>query len=342
MSTLTAVPPAAARRPVPWSRLAWVSWRQHRTALAAAGGLLAAASLYLLIEGLLMRGTAASLGLGHCRGFSGGSCAQRAALFQDQYLGMAGLATTLLQAVAGLTGVFLGAPLLGRELETGTYRFAWTQGCGRSRWALAELIPVAALLAAAALAFSLLVSWYYQPFLTQRVTSPLDPQLFDLTGTGFAAWALAAFALGAFAGTVARRVVPGMVAGLAAWTGLALVTVLYLRPHYLAPLVRHRLAVPRQGGQPWVLRGWWVGPDGRPMSASQIFTVAGRMKHAVGPRGTDADAARWLAQHHYASWVSYQPAARYWPFQLIESGWLLALAVVLGAVTIWLVRRRAA
>ncbi len=342
MSTLTAVPPAAARRPVPWPRLGWVTWRQHRTALAGAAALLAAVSLYLLIEGLLMRGTAASLGLGRCRTFTSGSCAERAALFQDQYAGMAGLTVTLLQVLAALTGVFLGGPLLGRELESGTYRFAWTQGCGRTRWALAKMVPVAVLVILGGLAFSLLLSWFYQPLITQRVISPLDPRLFDLTGTDFAAWTLAAFALGVFAGAVARRVVPAMAAALAAWAGLALATDLYLRKHYVAPLVGHKLALPRQGALPWTVRAWWVGPDGRPMSASQIFTVAGRMKQAVGRRGTDANAARWLAQHHYASWTSYQPAGRYWPFQLIETGWLLVLATALGAATIWLVRRRAA
>jgi hypothetical protein len=40
--------------------------------------------------------------------------------------------------------------------------------------------------------------------------------------------------------------------------------------------------------------------------------------------------------------TSYQPSSRFWPFQWIESGWLLALSVLLIAATIWLVRRRAA
>jgi hypothetical protein len=32
---------------------------------------------------------------------------------------------------------------------------------------------------------------------------------------------------------------------------------------------------------------------------------------------------------------------RFWPFQWIESGWLVALSLILIAATIWLVRRRA-
>jgi hypothetical protein len=34
--------------------------------------------------------------------------------------------------------------------------------------------------------------------------------------------------------------------------------------------------------------------------------------------------------------------SRFWPLQFVEGGWLLALSVILIAVTVWLVRRRAA
>jgi hypothetical protein len=49
-----------------------------------------------------------------------------------------------------------------------------------------------------------------------------------------------------------------------------------------------------------------------------------------------------LAPHGYAQWDSFQPASRFWPFQWIEGGWLFLLAVLLVALTIWLVHRRAA
>jgi hypothetical protein len=52
--------------------------------------------------------------------------------------------------------------------------------------------------------------------------------------------------------------------------------------------------------------------------------------------------AQCLSQHGYTEWTSYQPGSRFWPFQWIEGGWLLALSVLLIAATIWLVRRRAA
>jgi hypothetical protein len=52
--------------------------------------------------------------------------------------------------------------------------------------------------------------------------------------------------------------------------------------------------------------------------------------------------AQCLSQHGYTAWSSYQPGSRFWPFQWIEGGWLLALSVLLIAATVWLVRRRAA
>jgi hypothetical protein len=48
-----------------------------------------------------------------------------------------------------------------------------------------------------------------------------------------------------------------------------------------------------------------------------------------------------LTQHGYTRWTTYQPGSRFWPFQWIEGGWLLALSVLLIAATVWLVRRRA-
>jgi hypothetical protein len=63
-----------------------------------------------------------------------------------------------------------------------------------------------------------------------------------------------------------------------------------------------------------------------------------------GKGGVPRSLSAWqyLAQHGYSLLTTYQPASRFWPFQWIEGGWLLALSVLLIAVTVWLVRRRAA
>ena len=66
--------------------------------------------------------------------------------------------------VPALIGAFVGAPVLAREMETGTFRYAWTQGFGRWRWTLAKLVGLAVAVTAAAGAISVLFSWYYQPY----------------------------------------------------------------------------------------------------------------------------------------------------------------------------------
>ena len=42
----------ASLRPVPWRRMAWVTWRQHRTALTGVAALLGALAVLLWIVGL--------------------------------------------------------------------------------------------------------------------------------------------------------------------------------------------------------------------------------------------------------------------------------------------------
>jgi ABC-type transport system involved in multi-copper enzyme maturation permease subunit len=100
----------------------------------------------------------------------------------------------VLQVVPALLGAFVGAPLLARELETGTFRYAWTQGFERWRWALAKVAPLAVVVTAAAGALSVLLSWYYQPYLAGgngalelSALSPFGGGVFDLRGTAFAA-----------------------------------------------------------------------------------------------------------------------------------------------------------
>ena len=143
-----------------------------------------------------------------------------------------------------LIGAFVGAPVLARELETGTFRYAWTQGFGRWRWTLAKLVLLAVAVTAAAGAFSVLFSWYYQPYFAAGQPGAVAPRavpfssgLFDLHGVTFAAWTLTAFAIGVLAGVLIRRVVPAIVATLVAYTGLALVAGNLLRQHYLTALV---------------------------------------------------------------------------------------------------------
>jgi hypothetical protein len=50
----------------------------------------------------------------------------------------------------------------------------------------------------------------------------------------------------------------------------------------------------------------------------------------------------WIASLHLRQAVTYQPGSRFWALQGIETGLLLAVAVLLVVFCFWWVRRRLA
>jgi hypothetical protein len=315
-------------RPVPWRRMGWVTWRQRRLTLAGVVAVFGAASVFLLITGHVLRDE-----------FPGGVFGEGPGLT---------LTAALFQVIPALVGAFVGAPVLARELESGTFRYTWTQGFGRARWTVATLAPLALVVTVVAGAVGFLFSWCYEPEIGGKYgLSPLMATTFDLRDVAFAGWVLVAFAIGVLAGILIRQVVPAMFATLAAWSGLALVTGVFLRPHYQAPLVTRSLNLRHTD---WVMSTLWTR-GGRPVSTSTINDVLqkvgvreignGQSVVAGSPLG-NMSPTQYLIHHGFTQLSSYQPASRFWPFQWIEGGWLLALSLLLMAAAVWLVHRRAA
>jgi ABC-type transport system involved in multi-copper enzyme maturation permease subunit len=338
----------ATLRPMAWRRMAWVTWRQHRSALSGAAALLGVVAIILWIEGVALHHDFAAAT--SCHPAASAICASLATTFN----GVGGFLANglVLQVVPALIGAFVGAPVLARELESGTFRFAWTQGFGRVRWALAKLVALGVAVAAGAGALGALTYWYYGPYFAAGVSgsstskagmigaTPFSIGLFDVRGVMLAAWTLAAFAIGVLAGALIRRVVPAIAATLAAYAGLALATGGWLRQHYMTPLVTSRLTVP---GSAWIISQPWT-KAGRVVSPSVIDQVLASAPASVAGKGGIPDSfntVRYLAQHGYTRLTIYQPVSRFWTFQWIEVGWLLALSALLIAASVWMVRRRA-
>jgi hypothetical protein len=125
-------------RPVSWNRLAWVVWRRYRATLLATLGVLAVLGVDLIVTG--QRARSAYAAAAACTPPDSASCHFGWQNFHDTYAQI-GLVGVILVFLPGLVGVLAGAPVLGRELETGTFRYTWTQGAGRMRWAVAVLLP---------------------------------------------------------------------------------------------------------------------------------------------------------------------------------------------------------
>ena len=346
ITTITRAERAARRRPVPWTRLAWVTYRQHRPALIGAAVFLGVISVYLLITGL--QANHAYAAVANCRPLGSETCRQLKDAFDREYWGGGGggaveaggaqTISSLMLVVPVVLGAFLGAPVLAREFETGTFRFAWTQGCGRVRWAASKLLLLAVVVTGVTWAFTELFSYYYHPFLVDGQVSRLLPLAFGLLGVAFAAWTLAAFALATFFGALIRRTVPAMAATLATWTVLAIGTAVALRQHYQAPL--KTTGIPPASA--WLLGSYATGPNGQVLSQHALDQLFQQAPASVQNSPNPNALSNWLATQHYTQWTTYEPASRFWHFQLIEGGWLLALSVLLIAAAVWMVRRRAA
>jgi hypothetical protein len=333
---------------VAWRRLAWVTLRQRRGAVIGISVVFGVFTVYLLIMGVIQSHAYAAVQA--CHPAAATKCQTLAQAFTRNYWGggagpvLAGggaqTVSSLLFALPVLLGAFAGAPLLAREFESGTFRFAWTQGAGRTRWAVSTLALPAALLTAAAGAFTALFYWYFRPFLADGQVSEMLPLAFALLGVAFAAWTLFAFAFAAFTGTLFRRTVPAMAVTIVVYIVLAMATALSIRPHYLTPVT-----VPgwNEGpGAGWVLSSWAKSPTGQIIGQGDIGNVLARAPASVANSPDPNAFNNWLTQHGYTLWESVQPASRFWQFQLIEAGWLLVVSASLLAGAVWLVRRRGA
>jgi hypothetical protein len=257
-----------------------------------------------------------------------------------------------LHVVPVLVGAFIGAPLLAREFEAGTFRFAWTQGTIRTRWTITKFALLAGPVTVAAFLLSALATWSVRQFGSQAFTSSWQAGQFDTTIATTAGWTLLAFALGVFAGTVIKRTVPAMAATAACISALALgaywkldYLLLGIRPlaarstgwGFLAGTINTPAGAAIEGpAGGWVVRGWLTGPSGRQVDGNALHNVINRLMHVEG-----GSQIQWLTQHHYANWIAYQPASRYWLFQFTACGTLVLLAVTLAVATLSLVRRRA-
>jgi ABC-type transport system involved in multi-copper enzyme maturation permease subunit len=208
------------------------SWRQFRTQAVIGGAGLVVLGIILLVTGphlVSIYDTA----LAQCRA-SGGASSDCNNPVISTYSKLQVLVTALVLIVPVLIGMFWGAPLIARELETGTFRLAWTQSVSRMRWLLVKLGLVGLASAAVGGLLSLMVTWWYSPI--DKVNQDrFGAAAFGLHGFVPAGYALFAFALGATTGLIFRRTLPAMAVTLVGFVVARLAVTYWLRPHYMSP-----------------------------------------------------------------------------------------------------------
>ena len=312
--------------------MAWVTWRQHRSQALGAFGLLVGLALTALLTHLPIASAFDHDSLSGCLPPATRSgCDIIVPHFESQFGGLV-TATRIMAVLPLLAGLFVGAPLIARELEFGTHRFAWTQGVSRRHWLLSKTLLLAAGTVVAAGAASLVLMWWRSPF--DSLEGRMSPSGFDVEGIVVPAYALFALALGVLAGLVFRRTVAAMTATLVAFGATRFLVSDFVRPHFMAPL--HRvISATATSAMPgdWVLSNTLVDAGGRQITAGNEELALNHAQQA------GIDPHTYIVTLGWRRVISYQPAGRFWTFQLFEAGLYAGLAVALVLTALWLVRR---
>jgi ABC-type transport system involved in multi-copper enzyme maturation permease subunit len=325
--------------------VSWLVWRQHRGELLfVSGGVLFVAAFLVVVHTLLAQ-SYSDLGIAACDGATTDTCRNAFNSLLLNYTWMSLVIYALLLTPA-LLGMFVAAPLVAREFEAGTFRFAWMQSVTRSRWFWAKVLAVAVASAIAAAAITGAVSWALEPLvrvdalMTLNFLIPMTFPLFDVSGTALVATTLLAIAAGTFFGALSKRTVLAMVLTLFVFAGVRIPMNSYVRPNLLPPLT---LTAPISVNNPLQLvpLGSWLRGTGFIDQQGNTYELLAMVAGPCNQTGNDPSAfARCVDGLGLRSYVIYEPPDRFWLYQNIESGTYLTLALLLFLGAWWQVRYR--
>lgn len=333
--------------------MTWLTWRQYRAQFAVGTALLAALCLLLVLTGLQLVSQYHTI-ITECASAAGNgqnrvNCSTGGGLFVGGPT--VGFVSLIVLATPVLAGLFLGAPMVAAEFEAGTTQFAWMQGITRARWLA---VKAGWLLLAAALLGGVLAApttWWASPTNAEH-GSEFYPGRFDVLYLVPVAYAVFAMALGICAGALIRRTVPAMAVTLGGFIAARVAVTLWVRPHYLGAVTvtRNLTALFQPSGSFWLIHQGARNPAGQLMAGAEGQPAAFGVPVSSLPRacaglantpGGMTSSCR-AALTGFRSFVTYQPASRFWAFQGIETGVFVILAATLLTVTaVTLIRRDA-
>ncbi|MFB4312136.1 ABC transporter permease subunit [Actinomadura sp. GTD37] len=348
----------------------WLTFRQFRAQAAVVFGGLAVLGAALAVSGPSLADRYAG-GLASCR--SEDACSRFATTFFNDHQVQYGAVIAIVMVLPALIGLFWGAPLIARELESGTHRLAWNQSVTRTRWLAAKLGLVGlAAMVAAGLAVRM-ANWWSGP-LDEAVADRfprIAPVAFSAHGIVPIGYAAFAFALGVTAGVLTRRTLPAMAITLAVFVGVQVAMPLWVRAH-LVPAETATVAITSknlsqmtldQGSEvmtvqtdaapgAWTLANRTVDASGREaaLPASLMTGACAPPRVSPGPPGPGAEPEppggpgeecfAEIGRLGFRQEVVYQPADRFWRLQWAESGLFAVLALGLSGVCFFWTRRR--
>jgi ABC-type transport system involved in multi-copper enzyme maturation permease subunit len=335
----------------------WLTWRQFRMQLIVTLAAVSALAIYLFFIGREIQDFYDT----QIVGCTGEACSNAQQLLEDTYLDKLFLIGAALLCLPAIIGIFWGAPLIARELETGTHRLVWNQSVTRTRWLAVKLGLIALFSLAVTGLFSLLLSWAAQP-VDKLVGSRFAAVTFDSRDLAPLGYAVFAFALGTTMGLLIRRTLPAMAVTLAIFIAVQIVMPTVIRPHLMSPVtsavaftsdIMEKKQVDGVGSSgeggggdtapigivgytkpgAWILSSSFLPllkADGSDLTRADMRSCM---------TGEEAKPGTCLASKNVHFNLTYHPAGRYWAFQWIETAIFLALALALAGLCFWRIPR---
>jgi hypothetical protein len=299
----------------------WVGWRQQRTETLLTAALIAALAALLVPTGLTMLSAYDHGGLAACAGHSnGGSCGPAVDAFFARWQKLGDLLDWV-TLFPGIAGVLLAAPFVV-ALEQRTHRLDWTQSITRRRWIAGKLGLAVATALVAAIALTLLMTWWRAPFV--HFQGRIDNSIYDSEGTVVAAYTLFALGLGLAVGAVWRRTVPALFVGFAGYFAARLFVDTWLRQRLVAPITK---TWSTSGPDPGLNRAWVLSEH--PVDAH------GHALSLISPCPPGANACPSKPGSVQFLQTVYHPASHFWPLQIRETALFGLAAVALIAFAVW-------
>jgi hypothetical protein len=341
----------------------WLTWRQFRVQFLVVASVIAAAVVFLAVTGPGLADDYQRLTSAFIENLR----------FQRLNPTLYVVGQVLLYAVPPVIGAFWGAPLIARELETGTHRLAWSQSIGRRRW-LATKVGVSGLSAIAITGLlSLAVTWWADPIddainggqESNTYLPRMFPPVFGARGLVPIGYAAFAFALGVAIGLVVRRTVVALAVTLAVVILVEILTPSFIRPHLMAPTEAF-ITVNHDNIRGFMLSGPGPNPEVKAIEVASGSVGAWKLyDKTVDKNGTVATLPSWMidcspggpnltqrtvppkalacyqrmADEGYKQHVKYFEAKDFWALQWREFGLFILLALGLTGFSFWRIRR---
>ena len=300
-----------------------LTFKMHRFELVA----LTAFAAFLVVGAFWVAGQLDAVGYGPCamdRGPVPANCESLGYRWYRIQESQASPIFGFLTILPFVTGVFLGGPLIAREIERGTTRLAWSLGSSRLRWYISRMLPI--ILAVLAVAFAAGVA-------ADRLTAAVSPNVdianaFDSFGQRGVLVAITALVMAAGAiglGAVTGRVLPTVILALVLGT-LGITGVTKLHDEFTA-------------GEAILVEGEYVGRGDR--YVDQFFRLPdGRLVDWNGLAEFDPKAMTGESAPSYPIVSLVIPGSRYREVETRQAVLLGGIALVMLAGTAVVVQRR--